>query len=697
MKPGRKRRSSQLNVLDEMAPIVRLWVLRLLVSLGAMHKFVEHDFFADDDLARALGLESFTGQESFDRNAVFLRLRQQLKECALTSNEVSVSPQIMANIGRLSGLVGLSPTEQRILEFIVLIHTDRYLENAGDLLQILNGAVLTRVLSKVLDIPEAEIRMATSSQGALARSGLVSFDKGGSGYLKNQMQLISPGFANCIVSSDADPISLLKDIVRPAKAATLALDDYPHIATSLDLLQPYLMQSLDVGRRGVNVLLYGKPGTGKSELARLLAPVLASELFEITSENCAGDSVSGEDRLRAYRAAQGLFDQRRVMLLFDEIEDVFNDGAWGFGLKSTAQKRKAWINRMLEENQVPTIWLSNNIESMDQAFLRRFDFVIELPIPPRKQRERIVREICKDLLGEKTIGRIADSASIAPALVTRTASVITALKTQRSDINADNAFESMLSATLVAQGHAPIRRRDPSRLPETYDPAFINADTDLMAMASEMKKVRSGRLCLYGPPGTGKTAYGRWLAMQLDVPIHIKRASDLISKWVGESEKNIANAFREAEDDGALLLIDEVDSFLQDRRGAQQSWEVSQVNEMLTQMESFAGVFIASTNLMEGLDQAALRRFDLKIKLGFLKAAQAWFLLERTCASLGLPPPAPSLQMALSRMDRLTPGDFALVVRQHQFRPLTSPDRFVAALASEVVLKEGSKAKIGFM
>ena len=81
-------------------------------------------------------------------------------------------------------------------------------------------------------------------------------------------------------------------------------------------------------------------------------------------------------------------------------------------------------------------------------------------------------------------------------------------------------------------------------------------------------------------------------------PLLVRRASDLLSMFVGEVEKNIARAFREAEDDGALLLIDEVDSFLQDRRGAQRSWEVTQVNEMLTQMEGFAGVFIASTNLL---------------------------------------------------------------------------------------------------
>ncbi|HQY39071.1 MAG TPA: ATP-binding protein, partial [Giesbergeria sp.] len=235
------------------------------------------------------------------------------------------------------------------------------------------------------------------------------------------------------------------------------------------------------------------------------------------------------------------------------------------------------------------------------------------------------------------------------------------------------------------------------RLPEVYDPAFIHADADLAAIAQGIAAHRSARLCLYGPPGTGKTAYGRWLAQALDMPLLVKRASDLQSMWVGECEKNIARAFREAEQDGALLLIDEVDSFLQDRRGAKQSWEVSQVNEMLTQMEAFGGVFIASTNLMQGLDAASLRRFDLKVKLDYLRPEQAWALLQRHCAQLGLAAPGPDEQARMGRLRQLAPGDFAAVLRQSRFNPLANASALAAGLEAECALKEGSRAVMGFV
>lgn len=170
-----------------------------------------------------------------------------------------------------------------------------------------------------------------------------------------------------------------------------------------------------------------------------------------------------------------------------------------------------------------------------------------------------------------------------------------------------------------------------------------------------------------------------------------------MSKWVGENEQNIANAFRQAEQENAVLLIDEVDSFLQDRRGAQRGWEVTLVNEMLTQMESFSGVFIASTNLMQGLDQAALRRFDLKVKFDYLNDAQRCELLHRHCAALSLPTPSPQQLAQLTCMRTLTPGDFAVVTRQTRFRPIASAVQLVAALEVECGLKEGARATLGFM
>ncbi|MCU0755953.1 MAG: ATP-binding protein [Xanthomonadales bacterium] len=185
----------------------------------------------------------------------------------------------------------------------------------------------------------------------------------------------------------------------------------------------------------------------------------------------------------------------------------------------------------------------------------------------------------------------------------------------------------------------------------------------------KLAEIRQGRLCLYGPPGTGKSAWAQYLAERLGVPMLQKRASDLLSKWVGDNEKHIAAAFAEAAREGALLLIDEADSLLHDRRKAQQRWQVAQVNELLTQIEIYDGLLVICTNLYEDLDPAALRRFDIRAEFAYLRPEQATALLDECIDRHGIPVDAPSLaaaQQRLQRLDRLTPGDFQTVLRRNR-------------------------------
>lgn len=420
-------------------------------------------------------------------------------------------------------------------------------------------------------------------------------------------------------------------------------------------------------------------------------------MYEIASEDSDGDPVCGEQRLRAFRAAQAFFKQSPAFMLFDEVEDVFNDGNAFFGKKSTAQTRKAWMNRLLEENPVPTFWLGNSIRSVDPAFIRRFDWVLELPIPPKEQRTKIISNTCGHVLTKATIKRLAACEELAPAVVTRAAQVIGSLQNQFPVEQLSNAMQQMMDNTLIAQGHQGLSQSNTIHLPDNYDPDLINCDADLKQIAAGIQQHGSARLCLFGPPGTGKTAYCRWLAEQLDKPLHIKRGSDLLSKWVGGTEKNIAQIFREAEQEKAILMIDEVDSFLQDRSNSQHSWEITGVNEMLTRMETYNGVFIASTNRLEGLDSASIRRFDLKVKFEALKPHQAWQLFNSYCQMFGLSLPQDDLKTALHKLDDLSPGDFAVLARQHRFRPFGDAQSILTALTTECALKTPHKKQpIGF-
>jgi SpoVK/Ycf46/Vps4 family AAA+-type ATPase len=181
------------------------------------------------------------------------------------------------------------------------------------------------------------------------------------------------------------------------------------------------------------------------------------------------------------------------------------------------------------------------------------------------------------------------------------------------------------------------------------------------------------------------------------MPIISKKVSELMSMYVGGTEKNIAHAFKRATDDKALLLIDEVDSFLQDRTGAQRSWEQTQVNEMLTQMENFEGVFIASTNLIDSLDAAAMRRFDAKILFGYLKPNQLIDMAIDFCTLNQIHYCPDTLNIEMAHLNAITPGDFALLCRQVNFNPVLNYKDLIARLDDEQRLKGESKNRMGFI
>ena len=182
----------------------------------------------------------------------------------------------------------------------------------------------------------------------------------------------------------------------------------------------------------------------------------------------------------------------------------------------------------------------------------------------------------------------------------------------------------------------------------------------------------------------------------------MKRASDLVSKYLGDTEKNLRDMFDEALADDAAVLLDEADSFLQDRSLAHRNWEVTEVNELLTQMESFEGLFIAATNFLDHLDPAALRRFGLKLAFRPLRPDQAQELFASRYSRLaGRDLAADEVEAVagtLATFDQLTPGDFAAAAASWDLLGRNpTPAEFLTSLRAELEIRRGiARTRIGF-
>lgn len=693
------------------------WMYALILDCGGLQEFIHRGHgFRDDDVARELGVLGLVGSDDEyssmldDEQSTGAKLRRSFRDRVQSAlrreranrcgNEASyvLPDNLAANISSLATLIELSEVDQKLLAFCAILKTESLLEDCANLTGLISYGRMLRILSELLDVSVEDIRQSFSNDGRLTHSGLLDVTRysGGRNCFSDYLAFTNKDLLFSLRYHQGSTIEVFQSAFRKAPTAQLSVEDFSHLQDQFSIARSYLQYAISSRQEGVNVLIYGPPGTGKSQLTRVLAKELDVDLYEIACTNSQGDPINRQGRLCALSSAMSVIGQQQALVLLDEIEDLFSGNREFSRHIGSHENLKGWINRMLEENPIPCFWLTNNIDALDNAYIRRFDLVMKLDNPPRIQRERIVLQASNDRLSQGFVGKLVSHEQLMPAVITR------ALQVAERAVGPDGPFEatveSLVDATLEAQGFARLAHGRNQSLPSFYSPQLSNADVDLQQLLDGLRLHAEARMCFYGPPGTGKTAFAHWLARELGRPLLTHRASDLISPYVGLTEKNLARAFSQARDDQAVLLLDEVDSFLQDRRNARHSWEVSAVNEMLTQMESYPGLFIASTNLMGNLDEASLRRFDLKIGFGYLTTSQAVQLLEEHLQQLSLAPPNELKLTELLKNSRLTPGDFALLARRARFKAFTDSTQFIEALLAESALKSHSpKHPIGFI
>ncbi|MCW9710522.1 ATP-binding protein [Avibacterium sp. 21-586] len=657
-------------------------MLKAMFEYKLFSEFFRNNRYDDDDVAYALGLpQEMKTDADLEQQAREL-LKQRYQTILAQKEEPKNWQTAYDNLAKLTEFLELTACEKAIMKLAFHLQAER---NLLDLLAYIPKGDLDQVasiLANLINHPQKEVRFALTKRSKLRNYGLV--DVHNHDYFDSLLDYLRWGDALDFDDFVILPItekSLIEQATIPTSPCTLKLRHYDHIAKNSEMMLNYLEFAIKRKKKGVNILLYGVAGTGKTEFAALLAETLNLPAYTMASQDKDGDVLSGTTRLENCRLAQKLLAGKKAIIIFDEVEDVFSASLTE---RSVAQEHKAWVNDFLENNAIPMIWISNSVTCIDNAYLRRFDMVFEMPMLPSKHKEQLITELAGDKLSTDYIQYFAQNTDLSPAVLSRTLNVINVLPTENSTDFADKAL-TMFNQMLTSQGFKKIEPLIENRV--FYNLNWVSCKNNLHKISEGLMRMKRGRICCYGPPGTGKTAWATWLAQEIGMKTLICQGSDLLSMYVGDTEQNIAQAFQRAKENNMVLIFDEVDTFLFARENGQRSWEHSQVNEMLTQIEKFEGLLIVSTNLMDNLDPAALRRFDLKLHFGYLELEQRKDAAISQVEKLGLTSLDEQQLARFQYLNNLTLGDFVAIARRHQIFPFETSTEWLNALENELLLK----------
>jgi transitional endoplasmic reticulum ATPase len=413
-----KPKKSQIHQ-DQFSPKIennqaKIWALRTLLSTPARIEFLKDNTYSKNDVLSGLGFETLP-DDLPDGKVNTKKLIEQFRS-EISRMEVLEDKQpsfVDQNVTWLGDLLELENMERDILKLIVFCKTDHKFAEVVNLIgSELNNRDLRFWVAAILNCTPEEIRPNLSATSTLVNSGLLKIETMRT-YFEHKFEIHSE--IEAALSSEHDSLeSFLKYFLKSASSTDLMMEDYEHFSDNLQILAPYLEHCLKNRITGVNVLLYGPPGTGKTELTKVLAHHLGATLYQVMDEDADGDAMDGSKRLNSFRLNQEILGrEQKCLLLFDEVEDVFPDDDFSpFGRsKSWDGKQKSWINRLLETNPVPSFWVSNMVRQIDPAFLRRFDFSMEVGVPPKSTQKKIMQKYVGDLpVGEKWIARMVKHA-----------------------------------------------------------------------------------------------------------------------------------------------------------------------------------------------------------------------------------------------------------------------------------------------
>lgn len=571
--------------------------------------------------------------------------------------------------------------------------------------------------STLINIPLSKIRTLTDEDSRLEGFGLL---EGISGRYRCSEKLTS-GFQSYLEGENYNGFA--EKYIRIDKQDSYSLESFPK-----NIQDQKIICDLLNSKEPCKILFYGKPGTGKTEYARSL---LRSQLNDfILVESDRENSRKSERKISLLMADKMATDTGRPILV-DEAEVILNTQKeipsfffFGGEKEERDNPNKQWVNEYLEFSKSKVIFIVNSLGGIHESTRRRFDYSIHFPGFTQQERLHHWNQALSDsklgkYIEEEDRKLLAKEFELSAGGISSAISTTEKVFSRRKKISSEEILITMRNSLEKHQILIADKKQNKiSKTAKQFDPNILHTDTNLSAFEKSISqyykeleinsKSIDGSICalFHGKPGTGKTEYAKYLSELLNREIFVKSASSFLNPFVGMTEKIIRKSFESAEQSNAILFLDEADNFLGSRENAVRSWEVSQTNELLTCMENHKILFVASTNLLDSFDSAAMRRFHWKIQFNpLLPQAKldlfqkyfptAWETLENLNSN------SKERKNCLDRIQNipeLCPGDFRAVFNRLQFdMNSNNPEYIIKSLENEVSYKKGVHlTKIGF-
>jgi len=496
----------------------------------------------------------------------------------------------------------------------------------------------------VLGITQKQFKQITRSDSKLHQFGFIEDDRSINPVVVDiiENQDLSIYFSDFVKTQDLDEVYPLDSFPVPEKNS----------AIYKGLLQ---------ADTPVSMLLYGAPGSGKTEYAKALIKSAGKKALVFKNES---EVMSKDVALSRLNCLLSL-NRMDTVLIVDEADSLLSTSRMTMFGPFESSKTKGLVNKMLELSQNKVIWVVNYISQMDESTLRRFTVSHKFEPMSVSMLEKIAEKKLEKLeienSSKKEIVRLLSKYKVTGSSVENLITTVNSMKDKSEETVLENLEVVLKDNSSLLHGNSKMR----THVKASYDMSVLNTSLSankIMDMLYNAKKFAEKnpeagavRMLFYGLSGTGKTEFARYISESLGKELLLKRASDIFDKYVGGTEQNIASAFEEAAKNDQILLFDEADSFFSDRKNAERNFERTQVNEFLTQLEEFPGIVICATNLRNIMDPAMLRRFHITVDFKALTEEGVKKLLKKFFKSYEF---EEKLVRRLCDYGTVTPGDF---------------------------------------